>query len=30
MRIDSDGGRNGDEGFEDGGVVDIGCDDLVK
>jgi hypothetical protein len=30
MSIDSDGGRKGDEGFECGGVVDIGSDERVK
>jgi hypothetical protein len=29
-RIDSEGGRNGEEGFECGGVVEIGSEDRVK
>lgn len=28
--IDSEGGRNGEEGFEWGGVVDMGSEDRVK
>jgi len=28
--IDSEGGKNGEDGLECGGVVEIGSDDLVK
>jgi hypothetical protein len=28
--MDSDGGKKGDDGFECGGVVEMGSEDLVK